>query len=116
MINAIAFGPAGKTLYVYGNQVGELWVLDAKSGKRLKKIKLAKRGHALGFVAPGRLLLLNHKGFHFLDVKTLKRKSFVAFDVIAKGFWHIEGSFIVPGRAYVENGDELLVVDLSGIP
>lgn len=111
-----AYGPAGKSLYAYSNQAGELWRIDAQSGKRIQQAKLAKRGHALGFVAPGRLLMLNHKGFHFLDAETLKRKAFVPYDVIAKGYWHVEGSFIVPGRAYIENGQDFLIVDLPDIP
>jgi hypothetical protein len=112
----VAFGPGGKKVYVNSYQTGEVWAIDGRSGKRLSKRKVMRGGWALGFVAPDKLLMLNGRGFHFVNPKTLKRTKFLPYRNLGPAPHLIERSFIRPGRAYVWKSWVLHVIDVLRIP
>lgn len=107
----VAFGSRGKRLYVYSAQLGQLWVLDTATGKRLERLKVGKQGHALGLINPRELLLLRNRGLHFFSVgKRLRRRGSIPMRKLYKGFSNVDGSLVLPGGALIKNGDKLHVV------
>ena len=113
----VAFGASGKRIYAYSAQLGELWVLDATTGKRLQKQKAGKQGHALGLISPKQLLLIRNTGLRSFDVgKRLRRRGFIPMSKFYKGFSNVDGSLVIRGGALVKNGEELHVVSSRCTP
>ena len=108
----VAMGPEGRRIYAYSAQLGDLWTIDAATGKQVASIKLGKLGHELRRVASKKLLLLRNSGFRFLRLtsKGLSRGRWVPIKRLYSGFSHVEGSLVTPGRALVRNGDTVYVV------
>lgn len=108
-----AFGGRGKKLYLYSAQLGQLWVLDAATGKKLQQLKTGKLGHALGFVNPRELLLIRNRGLRFFSTgKRLRPRGQISIKKLYKGYSNVDGSLVIPGGAVVKNGDKLHVVGL----
>ena len=109
----VAFGNRGKRIYAYSAQLGELWILDAATGKRLQRHKVGKQGHAVGLINPRELLLVRNNGLRFFSVgKRLRRRGTIPMRKLYKGFSNVDGSVVLPGGALVKNGDRLHVVSL----
>ena len=107
----IAFGSRGKRIYAYSAQLGELWVLDATTGKRLQKQKVGSYGHAVGMINRRELLLIRNKSLDFYSVgKRLRRRGRTPMRKLYKGFSNVDGSVVLPGGALIKNGDALRVV------
>jgi len=107
----IAFGSRGKRIYAYSAQLGELWVIDAATGKRLQQKKVGKLGHALGMVGPKELLLIRNRGLRFFSVgKRLRRRAYIPMSRVYKGFSNVDGSMVLNKGALIKNGDKLYVV------
>jgi hypothetical protein len=104
----VAFGQGGKRIFLYSSQLGQLWAVDAGSGNKLASVKAGKRGHALGLVDSGRLLLVRSSGLWFFSAgKRLRRRGAIAIGKLYSGFSHVEGSLVFPKGAVVRNGDRL---------
>lgn len=107
-----AFSRNGKTVYVYSSQLGEVWAIRARDGRRLRRRRVGKLGHALGLVFKDTLLVLRNKGLRFLATRRLKMRRFVPVQRLYQGFSHVQGSVLGPGRAFIRNGSTLHVVAL----
>jgi len=111
----VAFGSRGKRLYVYSAQLGQLWVLDTATGKRLEQHKVGKQGHALGLINPRELLLLRNRGLRFFSLgKRLRRRDTIPMRKLYEGFSNVDGSLVLPEGALIKNGDKLHVVSFPG--
>ncbi|PIE19489.1 MAG: hypothetical protein CSA65_02330 [Proteobacteria bacterium] len=109
----VAFGAAGKRLYTYSAQLGQLWTIDAVSGAKLQSLKVGKLGHEIGRVSKRELLLLRNSGLRFLSLtrKGVRPGRWVPIKQIYTGFSHVGGSLVLPRRALVKNGDLLYIVE-----
>jgi hypothetical protein len=73
-------------IYVYSAQLGELWRIDPKTGKRVQKLAVGKRAHALGFIKPGLLMLVRNKGLQPVAVgRRLRKRRMVPLSRYFKG-------------------------------
>lgn len=108
----VAFDKRGQRIYAYSSQLGQLWAIDAASGRRLQVLRIGKFGHALGVVSPTKLLLLRNNGLRQvqLTAKGLRLGRFYPITRIYSGFSHVGGSLVLPGHALIKNGDSLYVV------
>ena len=109
----VAFSSDGAAAYMYSAQTGGLWVVELPSGRLLRRLKVGSLGHALGFVRPGQLLVLRNSGLQWIDARRRRRGRFVPITALYRGFSHVEGSLVLPGRALVKNGQSLYVVALD---
>ncbi|MBU1535441.1 hypothetical protein KKF84_08970 [Myxococcota bacterium] len=112
----VAFSADGKHIYAYSAQSGQVWTIDAKTGKRLSSRRLGSLGHAAGLVFPGIVLVVRNKGFHFLGTKNLKELQYVPITQFHKGFNHTQGTIVGPGRIYLRTSDLLRVIDITKTP
>jgi hypothetical protein len=109
-----AFSPDGRRVHVFSSQLGEVWTVDAKTGKRTARAKVGKLGFTLGFYREDTLLLLKNAGLLFLDPSTLTRRTFIESRKLFPGFSHFEGSAILPeGRVALKNWNKLYIVELG---
>jgi hypothetical protein len=108
----VAFGKAGKRIYTYSAQLGQLWTIDTASGAKLQSLKVGKLGHEIGRVGRNELLLLRNSGMRFLSLtrKGVRRGRWVPIKRLYSGFSHVGGSLVLPRRALVKNGDLLYIV------
>lgn len=108
----VAFDARGQRIYAYSSQLGQLWVVDAATGRRLQVLRIGKFGHALGVVSPSKLLLVRNNGVRQLrqTSRGLRLGRFFPITRIYTGFSHVGGSLVVPGHALIKNGDTLYVV------
>ncbi len=106
----VSFSRDGKTVRAYSSQTGKLWVLRAKDGKRLRRVKVGKRGHALGRPFGGALLLVRNKGLLFLREGRLRKMQFVKSARLYPGFSHVEGSLVTPRLTAIKNRRTLHVL------
>ena len=105
-----AFAPDGQTIQAYSAQTGKLWILDARTGKRLRQVHVGSLGHAMGRPFAGALLVVRNKGLHFLRDKRLTRMQFVPSAKIYPGHSHVEGSLVTPQVTAINNRDTLYVI------
>ncbi len=120
-VRTFVFDPDGFTVYLYSIITGEVWVIDTRSGERLRKSKVGDRGHALGFIDPSTLLLVRNHALHLLERASLSEKRRIATVDIVSRIPHVEGSLVVPGRVLLKSFslkdastsvDELYVLEL----
>lgn len=109
----VAFGAAGKRIYTYSAQLGQLWTIATASGAKLQQIKVGKLGHEIGRVGKRELLLLRNSGMRFLTLtrKGVRRGRWLPIKRLYTGFSHVGGSLVLPRRALVKNGDLLYIVE-----
>jgi hypothetical protein len=111
----VAFGAKGKKLYAYSSQLGQIWTIDQRSGKKQQQLSVGKLGHEINRVSPWQLLLLRNNGLRFFHIgkKGLRRGRWVPIKRIYTGFSHVGGSLVVCGRALIKNGDDLHIVSIK---
>jgi len=105
-----SFSPDGKTIHAYSAQTGKISVLDARTGKRLRRVHVGQLGHALGRPFTGALLVVRNKGLNFLREKRLTRMQFVPSTRIYPGYSHVQGSLVTPRVTAVKNREMLYVL------
>ena len=108
-----AFGPAGKRLYAYSSQLGELWELDHQ-GAKLRSLKVGQLGHDLGFYR-GSLVLVRNSGVQLFNAraKGLAKGRYLPLSALYRGFSHVEGSRVTPPLILLRNGSELYFVSIE---
>jgi YVTN family beta-propeller protein len=111
----LEFDPDGRSIYAFNAQQGELWVIDAATGARTRRVKAGTLGHGLGLVQPDVLLLLRNATLHFYDRATLVEQAALPTARFVKGFSHVEGSHVVPGGVVLRNGDALYLVTFAPV-
>lgn len=109
----VAFSHDGKRIFAHSAQTGYLWVIDAKSGRRLKKKRIGSLAHAAGMIFKDTLLVARNKGMHFIDAKTLRQWKVVPTKTWHKGFMHVQGTLVVRGRVFLRTSDLLRVIDFK---
>lgn len=109
----VAFSGDGKRIFAYSAQTGYIWVIDAKRGRRLRKKRLGTMGHAAGMIFKDTLLVVRNKGMHFIDAKTLKQWKYVPTKTWHRGFMHVQGTLVAPGRVFLRTSDLLRVIDFK---
>ena len=105
-----SFSPDGKILHAYSAQTGKISALDARTGKRLRRVHVGQLGHALGRPFTGALLVVRNKGLSFLREKRLTRMQFVPSARIYTGYSHVQGSLVTPQVTAVKNRETLYVL------
>ena len=109
------FDPDGKTAYAYAAKSGELKKFDLATGKIIKTAKHGRLGHVLGFVAPGKLVLMLNSELLFVNPATLQEYDGILTNEFHKtGSTHVEGSLILPNRIIARIFRDMYVLDLSG--
>lgn len=109
----VAFSADGKRIFAYSAVTGHVWVIDAKKGRRLQRIRVGSMGHAAGMIFKGTLLVARNKGMHFIDTKTFKQWKYVPTKTWHSGFMHVQGTLVAPGRVFLRTSDLLRVIDFK---
>ncbi len=110
----LALAPDGARVYAYSNMTGELVAVALEGGAVDKRLQLAKRGHAFGYLTPETLLLVTPSSLHLLDAATLKTKGKLPTKTIDPSIMHVEGSLVLPNRLLLRAFDAFYVVDVGG--
>lgn len=108
----VTFSRSGRVIYAYSSERGEVWAIDP-SGRVLRKAKVGINGHSLAYVNDNMLALIRNNSVSLLDPTTLRRGASLSFNSLARGFWHVGGSIVLPGRAIVKNGKQVYVLELK---
>lgn len=106
----IAFSPDGSTLFAYSSQLGSVWRIDARSGRKTATYRVGGLGHALGRVRGDTLALVRGAGIQLLDIRSGRKRAFTSMKALSPGFSHPEGSMVLNGQVLVKNGDKLVFV------
>lgn len=96
-----AFAEDGRELLAYSGQTGELWAIDLGTGKVRRRVNVGDRGHALGLVRPGQLLLLRNRGLQPIRLRGLRKGRLIPSTKIYPGVSHVEGSSVLGGGQVV---------------
>ncbi len=96
----------GRYLYFASSQTGNLWKVNTKNGKLIKRFYVGKRGHFLKLMKNEKLLWIRNSGLQFINEKRMRKDRYFPFKKFYSGFSHVEGSLAGDDFIFIKNGND----------
>lgn len=97
-------------IHIASSDSGQIWTLEAATGRKLGQVLCWTHGHALGFVKPNVLVWVRNQSLVFFRTPGPVRTEIVPTTRFYTGFCHVGGSLVLPGMIILVNGDEFKVI------